>query len=193
MIVLTDTAAWILIAMGASNNGNATAGIGIGMDASSNGSGTAALLLILITMVAIIGALIVPEIPNIGTVSIGKLRAVEYSRILERGRGIAAARVFFFLNRNFCSVVQFVPVTVRRQHSVNRRIELQPSQRLRTLVAPLNDWTISCWSRADHSMNIGWSQVNKSLFIGERSSTPLPAKALLSGCDCDCSILFHIN
>ena len=57
-------------------------------------------------------AMIVTEIPNIGTVSTGKLRAVEYSRILERGRGIAAARVFFsepklFVLRAISFLLQF--------------------------------------------------------------------------------------
>jgi hypothetical protein len=44
---MTGTAAWILTAMGASNNGNATAGIGTGTDESSNGNETVAPLVIL--------------------------------------------------------------------------------------------------------------------------------------------------
>ena len=77
------------------------AGIGIGMDASRDGNGSAAPLLIL---------------TDIATVSIGKPRSLEYSRILNetRGRGIAAARVFVS-EPKLSALRQFVPVTVRRR------------------------------------------------------------------------------
>jgi hypothetical protein len=89
----TGTVAWILTAMGASNDGNATAWIGTGTGASNDGSGT-------VTMIATTGAMVATAIPNIGTVSIGKLFST--AECINAGRGIAPA--FSFLDRNFFAV-----------------------------------------------------------------------------------------
>jgi hypothetical protein len=89
-IDMVEPAAWILIATAASSNGNATAWIAIEMDASRDGSE--------IAMVATIGAMTVTAITDIETVSIGKLRTIEYSRISKRGRSMAVARVFIAAN-----------------------------------------------------------------------------------------------
>jgi len=175
MIVLTDTADWILIAMGVSNNGNATAAP-----------------LLILTMVARIGAMIVTEIPNIGTVSTGKLRAVEYSRILERGRGIAAARVFFsepklFVLRAILSCYSSASSKWREREDRTPAVtkiadSRSASKGLDNLFAGAE--LVIHETYADR-------RLNKSLFNGEQVFHPLPAKASFQ--DVIAVSFFHIN